>query len=130
MAKKAIESGTRGSKNNVLKRPIDLTVSNEVPTIDKCPMDKSPSPAISSTTKRIHFFTKINKILFLSLQSLITEWEQKIKNLKKKDSELFLLTMLCIMFALSFLIVSPSRFLKQFIKSILAIHLFIDFFTE
>ena len=33
MAKKSIYPGTRGKKNKVLKRPIDLTGSNEVPIV-------------------------------------------------------------------------------------------------
>ena len=42
MTKKAIDSGTRGRKNKVLKRPIDLTGINKVPNLDKCPLGKCP----------------------------------------------------------------------------------------
>ena len=37
MAKKAIDSGTKGKKNKV-----NLTGTNKVPILDKCPVDKSP----------------------------------------------------------------------------------------
>ena len=43
MSKKATKSGTQGSKNQVLKRHIDLTGSNKVPTLDKSPLDKRPA---------------------------------------------------------------------------------------
>ena len=41
MAKMAIDSGTQGRKNKVLKWPIDLT-GNKVTIVDKCPVKKSP----------------------------------------------------------------------------------------
>ena len=36
------ESGTQVRKNEVLTRHIDMTGINKVPTLDKCPLDKSP----------------------------------------------------------------------------------------
>ena len=50
MAEKTTESGTQGKKNKVFKRPIDLTVINKVPTLDKYPVDKSPPSSVSCFT--------------------------------------------------------------------------------
>ena len=51
MAKRAIDSGTQGRKNQVLKRPIDLTGINKVPILGKCPVGKCPSSHHRQVTK-------------------------------------------------------------------------------
>ena len=43
MAKKTIYAGTRGRKNKVLKRPIDLPGINKVPIVGKSSISKHTS---------------------------------------------------------------------------------------
>ena len=51
MPKMAMKSGTR--KNQVLKRHVDLTGSNKVPTLDKSPLDISPPTLCYSPRMRV-----------------------------------------------------------------------------
>ena len=64
MAKKAIDSGTQGRKK-VIRRPVDLTGTNKVSIVDKCPVEKS-APSIRS-----HLFLFFVK-LFLSRSVLVS----------------------------------------------------------
>ena len=75
MAKTAIDCGTQGRKNKVLKRPIELISFNKVLILGKCPMGKCPptvslfqyhqktiSKAWYELDRWLHFFLKIKNI--------------------------------------------------------------------
>ena len=76
MTKKAIESETKGQKNKVLKRHIDLTGSNIAQTLDKCPVDKSPP-----------FLETLQKKMVYTIKQFATRKKEKVRSVARIELE-------------------------------------------
>ena len=61
-----------GRKNKALKRHIDLTGSNIAPTLDKCPVDKSPP-----------FLETLQKKMVYTINQFATRKQEKVRSVAR-----------------------------------------------